>query len=130
MQNVAELVSRLFPGGEARQAQWLRDAAAIRTPGGGTMAPPAPVPIASSSLLAEGSASVVAPPTPSDPEVTAPAPPPPNRASGPKRKRKKKRKKQAETAPLREPPENRKRMWVIVAMGVAIFVVFAILASR
>ncbi|MFO0736390.1 MAG: protein kinase [Labilithrix sp.] len=45
---VATLVSRLFPGGEARQAKWLHDAAAIRE---GTMTPPAPVPIASSSML-------------------------------------------------------------------------------
>ncbi len=45
---VATLVSRLFPGAEARQAKWLHDAAAIRE---GTMTPPAPVPIASSSML-------------------------------------------------------------------------------
>lgn len=45
---VAALVSRLFPGAEARQAKWLHDAAAIRE---GTMTPPAPVPIASSSML-------------------------------------------------------------------------------
>ncbi len=51
---LAALVERLFPGGEARQAKWLRDAAAVRIPAG-TMAPPAPVPIASSSLLEEDS---------------------------------------------------------------------------
>jgi serine/threonine-protein kinase len=45
---VAALVSRLFPGAEARQAKWLHDAAAIKE---GTMTPPAPVPIASSSML-------------------------------------------------------------------------------
>jgi len=47
---LATLISQLFPGGEARQAQWLRDAAAIAIDAP-TMAPPAPVPIASSSLL-------------------------------------------------------------------------------
>jgi serine/threonine-protein kinase len=45
---VAALVSKLWPGAEARQAKWLHDAAAIRE---GTMTPPAPVPIASSSML-------------------------------------------------------------------------------
>lgn len=52
VQKLAALVSHLFPGGEARQAKWLRDAAAVRIPAG-TMAPPAPVPIASSSMLEE-----------------------------------------------------------------------------
>ncbi len=47
---LAAFVERLFPGGEERQTKWLRDAAAVRIPAG-TMAPPAPVPIASSSLL-------------------------------------------------------------------------------
>lgn len=46
---LARLVSRLFPGGEAKQAQWLRDAAAVRAPA--TMPPPAPVALASSSGL-------------------------------------------------------------------------------
>jgi len=47
---VAALVAGLFPGGEARQAKWLRDAAAVRITSE-TMTPPAPVPVASSSLL-------------------------------------------------------------------------------
>src|SRR5262249_37176402 len=46
---LAALVSRLFPGGEAKQARWLRDAASIRLPK--TVPPPAPVALASSSLL-------------------------------------------------------------------------------
>ncbi len=51
-QKIATLVERLFPGGEARQARWLRAAAAVRiTESTDTMAPPAPVPIASSSLF-------------------------------------------------------------------------------
>lgn len=58
---LAAMISRLFPGGEARQAKWLRDAAAIRLPAE-TMAPPAPVPIASSSLLEQDSASLPKPP--------------------------------------------------------------------
>jgi serine/threonine-protein kinase len=60
---VAAMISRLFPGGEARQAKWLRDAAAVRLPVD-TMAPPAPVPIASSSLLSQREPHTVpAPPT-------------------------------------------------------------------
>jgi serine/threonine-protein kinase len=76
VQKLADLVSRLFPGGEARQAKWLRDAAAVRVPEG-TMAPPAPVPIASSSLLDDHAAptsvrvETAAPSTPS----TSSAPP-------------------------------------------------------
>ena len=66
------LVERLFPGGEARQAKWLRDAAAVRVPAA-TMAPPAPVPIASSSLLEEDGA----PPSLRTP-AAAPKLPPPN----------------------------------------------------
>jgi eukaryotic-like serine/threonine-protein kinase len=50
VQKIAALVERLFPGGRARQEKWLRDAATVRI-AAGTMAPPAPVPIASSSLL-------------------------------------------------------------------------------
>ncbi|MBX3224652.1 MAG: serine/threonine protein kinase [Labilithrix sp.] len=69
---LAAFVERLFPGGEARQAKWLRDAAAVRIPAG-TMAPPAPVPIASSSLLEEesGPSSL-----PRPPKLPAPSPPP------------------------------------------------------
>src|SRR5262249_30550319 len=55
VQRVAALVSRLFPGGEARQAKFLHDAAAIHIPTD-TLSPPAPVPIASSSLLEDGEA--------------------------------------------------------------------------
>ena len=79
---VATLVSRLFPGDEARQAKWLHDAAAIRE---GTMTPPAPVPIASSSMLEAGAPRKfpssqnnqrVAPPLPSPAPATPPAPAP------------------------------------------------------
>lgn len=87
-QKLAALVERLFPGGEARQAKWLRDAAAVRVPAA-TMAPPAPVPIASSSLLDEDNAPSV-PHVPSLDSKQAPtaeakakheASPPPSRRS-------------------------------------------------
>jgi serine/threonine-protein kinase len=136
MPKIAELVSRLFPGGEARQARWLREAAAVRTPAG-TLAPPAPVPIASSSLLTNGDGAVVPPPVPSDPAVEAPKPPAspaPMQASttstASTRKKKKKKKRRGTPPPRREPAENKSRLWMIVGVGVAIFAVFAILASR
>jgi hypothetical protein len=68
---VAALVSRLFPGAEARQAKWLHDAAAIRE---GTMTPPAPVPIASSSML-ESEKPRKLPSSQNHPRVTPPPPP-------------------------------------------------------
>jgi serine/threonine-protein kinase len=52
MPKLAALVAGLFPGGEARQAKWLRDAASVRITSE-TIAPPALVPMASSSLLKE-----------------------------------------------------------------------------
>ncbi|MCW5837822.1 MAG: serine/threonine protein kinase [Labilithrix sp.] len=69
---LAAFVERVFPGGEARQTKWLRDAASVRV-SAGTMAPPAPVPIASSSLLeADGGPA-------SRPLPTLPPPNPPPR---------------------------------------------------
>lgn len=60
-QKIAALVSRLFPGGEARQEKFLRQAAALRVPAT-TMEPPAPVPIASSSGIDdEGNPSIPPP---------------------------------------------------------------------
>jgi eukaryotic-like serine/threonine-protein kinase len=74
---VAALVSRLFPGAEARQAKWLRDAASVSIEAG-TMSPPAPVPFASSSLLEEDAPNSVRAPT-----LTARTPPPPPRGAPP-----------------------------------------------
>ncbi len=61
-QKVAALVSRLFPGGEARQEKFLRQAASIRIPAT-TMEPPAPVPIASSSGIADADHPSIPPPS-------------------------------------------------------------------
>lgn len=66
---VATLVSRLFPGGEERMAEWLQNAAASVEIPAGTMAPPAPLPIASSSLLTHSSAKL---------PVSRPSGPPPS----------------------------------------------------
>ena len=67
---VAALVSRLFPGGEERMAAWLQNAASVQIPAG-TMAPPAPLPIASSSLLSDSASEL--------PEDRTSAPPSPRR---------------------------------------------------
>lgn len=47
---LASLLTRLFPGQEARQAKWERAATSQRVPTH-TMPPPAPVPVASTSML-------------------------------------------------------------------------------
>jgi len=180
---LAALVERLFPGGEARQAQWLRDAAAVRIPAE-TMAPPAPVPIASSSLLDENGA----PPSLRTPAAAAKLPPPnppPRRGpesndeaakatsegdepsgddnaplqkpSGPperpstrlaaakkpkpksnvdgkgRTKKPTKTKKRSETGktPIAAaPPEDKRKLWMIVAAVVGLLIVLAVLTSR
>ena len=83
-QKVASLVSRLFPGGEARQARWLRQAATVRIPAT-TMEPPAPVPIASSSGLDDEGKPSIPPPHPGgagEPSPKLPPPPLPPQRTG------------------------------------------------
>lgn len=53
---LSAMLTELFPGQEARQAKWERAATSVRMPVH-TMPPPAPVPIASSSLLEEAEES-------------------------------------------------------------------------
>jgi eukaryotic-like serine/threonine-protein kinase len=159
VQKLAALVEHLFPGGEARQEKWLRDAASIQIPAG-TMAPPAPVPIASSSLLEEdGSATLIptskAKVAPADAPVDEPKPiakessPPPSRKSSqpPSRKSvrpeteakakakseanaRKRKKKQKASASVEPPSEDKRRLWMMVAAAVVVLVVLAALASR
>ena len=50
---LAAMLTRLFPGQEARQARWEQAAASVRMPMH-TMPPPAPVPIASTNMLESG----------------------------------------------------------------------------
>ena len=90
---VASLVSRLFPGGEARQAKWLHDAAAIRE---GTMTPPAPVPIASSSML-ETSGPRKFPSSQNTQRVVVSSPAAEERAAEPDEERKEKREAQPDS---------------------------------
>ncbi len=87
---LASLLTRMFPGQEARQANWEKAATSVRYPMT-TMPPPAPVPIASSSMLEEESqvkAAEAAPPSP-----PAPAPAPPARSETQPKKKSKKRAK-------------------------------------
>jgi serine/threonine protein kinase len=50
---LAAMLTRLYPGQEARQARWEQAAASVRMPMH-TMPPPAPVPIASTNMLESG----------------------------------------------------------------------------
>ncbi|MBN9166098.1 MAG: serine/threonine protein kinase [Myxococcales bacterium] len=154
-QKLAALVERLFPGGEARQAKWLRDAAAVRVPAA-TMAPPAPVPIASSSLLEDDDARSV-PHLPARESKQTPlaeakaeheSSPPQSRRSSkaptrqstrpkleskrpkPKNKKKGKRSESASPAPVVTPEEDTRKLWMIVSAVVAALVILAVLASR
>ena len=154
-QKLAALIERLFPGGEARQAKWLRDAASVRVQAA-TMAPPAPVPIASSSLLEENDAPSVrqAPVHGSKPASVAEArtknesAPPPSRRSSkaparksthpkvestkpkPTTKKNGKRAESVSPAPEAAPDEDKGKLWMIVAAVVAALVILALLASR
>ncbi len=147
MPKAAALVSRLFPGGEARQAKWLRDAASVRVASTTTLPPPAPVPIASSSLLDEAAAAssarpatLVAPPVPSPPAAASPPKKDPRRSTKtearggrrtttePSTKRKKTKRPQARPAP--PAPEDQRRLWMIVGVVVAVLLALAIFASR
>lgn len=153
-QKVASLVERLFPGGEARQTKWLRDAASVRTTQR-TMAPPAPVPIASSSLLEieaappsrpsqaalkRASASTpVAPkvstenatPAESKPEAKTKASTPPAPRSDKavvKKPKRKKKKRRDEPAPA--PAEDTRKLWMMVGAAVVALLIIALIASR
>jgi serine/threonine-protein kinase len=145
IQRVAALVERLFPGGEARQTKWLRDAAAVRV-AAGTMAPPAPVPIASSSLLEVAAAVKSHPEEAETTDTRSSSPPgaakiesPPSRKPAPEKKAvregetKKKTKKKAKAAGktvLPEPVEDTRKLWMIVAAVVIVLVGIALAVSR
>jgi eukaryotic-like serine/threonine-protein kinase len=82
-EELASLLTRLFPGQEARQAKWEKAATSVRAPMY-TMPPPAPVPIASTSMLEEESRTKETEPPPPSPPVPPPIvtlkkaePPPP-----------------------------------------------------
>lgn len=87
---LSALLTTLFPGQEAKQAQWMRNATSVRMPMH-TLPPPAPVPTASSTMLDEDS---VVPSTralphdeqPSGAHVTSPPEEPKKRARGSKRR--------------------------------------------
>jgi serine/threonine protein kinase len=55
-EELSALLTDLFPGQEARQARWEQAATSVRLPMH-TMPPPAPVPVASTSLLGNGEPS-------------------------------------------------------------------------
>ncbi len=88
---LAAMLTDLFPGQEAKQAQWMRNATSVRIPMH-TLPPPAPVPTASSTMLEEDSVVPSTRPLPHDerpsgamPAARAePAPAPKKRAPKPR----------------------------------------------
>jgi serine/threonine-protein kinase len=135
---IADLVSRLFPGGQERQAKWLRDAATVKVPG--TMAPPAPVPFASSSLLSDGdstrteTADLRPEPPKAEPAARAPSKPPAKSSNRPpaKKGKKPKKKNRQSLAPAKAPAplENTPRLWMMVIGVVVLLLVLALFATR
>jgi serine/threonine-protein kinase len=85
---LASLLTRLFPGQEARQARWERAATSVQI-AAHTMPPPAPVPTASSSMLDDddseadqpGAASTEATPQIATPQAATPTTATPQTAS-------------------------------------------------
>jgi serine/threonine-protein kinase len=124
--DLAALLVRLFPGDQARESEWLRGAASVRGPTK-TLAPPVPVPMASSSLLEAddhpSSASLAAAPAHA-PSVPGDALPPFPPAS------ERRREERRDETSVVDPPEDRRRLWMIAAGVVALLVGAAILTSR
>ena len=143
-EELGALLSRLFPGQEARQAKWEKAATSVRAPNY-TMPPPAPVPTASSSMLAEKDADSEPGPaaTPSD----APAPSlasadaafaPAARKKKPAKKPRKKSRKSAPPATLTprgggeamaEDGADRRRIYIQLAIVIAVVIALALAVS-
>ena len=143
-EELGALLSRLFPGQEARQAKWEKAATSVRAPNY-TMPPPAPVPTASSSMLAEKDAESEPGPaaTPSD----APAPSlasadaafaPAARKKKPAKKPRKKGRKSAPPATLTprgggeaiaEDGADRRRIYIQLAIVIAVVIALALAVS-
>ena len=143
-EELGALLSRLFPGQEARQAKWEKAATSVRAPNY-TMPPPAPVPTASSSMLAEKDAESEPGPaaTPSD----APAPSlasadaafaPAARKKTPAKKPRKKGRKSAPPATLTprgggeaiaEDGADRRRIYIQLAIVIAVVIALALAVS-
>ena len=135
---LGSLLTRLFPGQEARQAKWEKAATSVRAPMY-TMPPPAPVPIASSSMIddeARKRAGQELPPvTPREPassasmtaapSVTSPTSETLARSGKPKKKGKKSkaRKSAPPPPPVAEPSSN--RLWL--QLGVVALVIGALI---
>ena len=143
-EDLGALLSRLFPGQEARQAKWEKAATSVRAPNY-TMPPPAPVPTASSSMLAEKDADSEPGPaaTPSD----APAPSlasadaafaPAARKKKPAKKPRNKSRKSAPPATLTprgggeamaEDGADRRRIYIQLAIVIAVVIALALAVS-
>lgn len=133
---LAALLARLFPGEEERHASWARAATSVRVPKH-TMAPPAPVPTASSTMFDDADAP---PSDPSVPDVKADtnadgeadaeaeaqgdAEPPPERSrersSRPPRPDARRRAVEPHALDRAEDPAGARRFWVSLAIVVAV----------
>ena len=137
--DLAAMVKELFPGQQAEHEAWAREAAHVRVPKN-TMPPPAPVPIASSTMLEDASsntphlregqtgtissrpealAAMMPIDTPAEPMEPAPI------SQAPK-------KKSARPMPLpSHDPQGPKRLWVSIAVVLfVVAVIWMIVASR
>lgn len=130
-EELSALLGELFPGQEAKQAQWMRSASSVRMPMH-TMPPPAPVPTASSTLLEEGESVVPStralPEAEAEPEAKSPAEPEPTKpgAEPAKPARPRRARRVADTdvadriAAQADDAGGGKRMWLSLAVAAAL----------
>jgi serine/threonine protein kinase len=140
-EELASLLTRLFPGQEERQAKWEVAATSQRLPMY-TMPPPAPVPIASSSMLEEDEIGD----KPAPPPISPRPPPPPavadtssDRAKAKKKVKAKGKTGRKSTAPPPPPARpsktndrdssDRLRLWIQLGVVVAVVIALALAIS-
>ena len=143
-EELGALLSRLFPGQEARQAKWEKAATSVRAPNY-TMPPPAPVPTASSSMLAEKDADSEPGPAATPSDAPAPSLASADAAFAPaarkKKSAKKPRKKSRKSAPpatltprgggeaMAEDGADRRRIYIQLAIVIAVVIALALAVS-
>jgi len=143
-EELGALLSRLFPGQEARQAKWEKAATSVRAPNY-TMPPPAPVPTASSSMLAEKDADSEPGPAAAPSDAPAPSLASADAAFAPaarkKKPAKKPRKKSRKSAPpatltprgggeaMAEDGADRRRIYIQLAIVIAVVIALALAVS-
>jgi eukaryotic-like serine/threonine-protein kinase len=149
--DLAALVKELFPGQQQEHEAWAREAAHVRVPKN-TMPPPAPVPIASSTMLEdissntphlregqtgtissrpEALAQMLDIDTPAEPMKPTTSEPPKKKSSRPPPSKTSKSSKKVELPLPTNDPHAPKRMWVSIAVVLFVCaVIWMIVASR